>query len=142
MAALELHPSWAPGILSEWGSVKDGFSIAREAVAWDLPFIAGYVSFLSIACLAFARRGGWFERWGHRFGWLALLAGGLDVVENYGIWRMLDLAAGPRGPLGQWPAFVAAFAWPKSIIVLAAGAFLAAASWRAFRWETGARAQP
>src|SRR5262245_55799612 len=63
IAALELHPSEAPEILSTWSAAKV-LPLAREAVAWDFPFIAGYVSVLSIACLAFTRRGGWFLTWG------------------------------------------------------------------------------
>src|SRR5262245_50097589 len=72
MVQLEVCPWSAADALGRWSQAQ-ALSQAEEAVWWDYAFIAGYATALSVACLAFVRRGGWFERWGARFGWLALL---------------------------------------------------------------------
>jgi hypothetical protein len=135
--ALELRPDLAAQILDRWRDAKV-LHLAREGVAWDYAFIAGYTAWLSIACLAFARRWGWFRRWGVRLGWLALLVGGLDALENVGMLQML-LREQAGQPLGEWPSITAAFAWPKWILLVPYPLFLPAAVARAWRRELGAR---
>jgi len=135
--ALELRPDHAPRILRSWRDAKV-LHLAQEGVAWDYAFIAGYSAALSIACLAFARRWGWFRRWGVRLGWLALLVGGLDAVENVGMLQML-LREQAGQPLGGWPTFTAMFAWPKWVLLVPFALFLPAAAARAWRRELGAR---
>src|SRR4051812_33361712 len=96
LGTLEVCPSKAEETLQAWRQVEvkelraGGLDLAVEAVTWDYAFIAGYTVALCVACLAFVRRGGWFERWGARFGWLALLMGALDVLENVGLLQMIE----------------------------------------------------
>jgi hypothetical protein len=106
-------------------------------VVWDYFYIAGYVTALSIACLAFARRGGWFESWGGSCAWLALAVGALDAMENVGLLQMIGFARRGQG-LGAWPSFTAAFSWPKWAGVAVIVGFLAVALVSAVREETGA----
>ncbi|HVE85965.1 MAG TPA: hypothetical protein VND93_24080 [Myxococcales bacterium] len=137
IAELALLPGQAADVLRTWSEAKV-LPLAREAVVWDFAFIAGYAAALSIACLAFARRGGWFRQWGGRCAWLALLIGALDVVENVGQLQMI-LRTQTGQALERWPALTAAFAWPKWVLVLPVAAYLALAVVRGFRRETGAR---
>lgn len=134
---LELRPGRAQRILDTWQEAKV-LHLAREGVAWDFAFIAGYTASLSIACLAFARRWGWFRRWGVRLGWLALLVLALEVVENIGLLQMI-LRQQTGQPLGDWPVLTASFAWPKWILLLPFAGFLPMAAARAYRRELGAR---
>jgi len=138
--ALEVQPGRAQRILDTWKEAKV-LHLAREAVAWDFAFIAGYTAVLSIACLAFARRWGWFRRWGLRLGWLALLVGALDVLENIGLLQML-LREETGQPLGDWPVITAAFSWPKWLLLIPFVAFLPVAAGRAYRRELGGRPAP
>lgn len=133
---LEVCPWSAADALGRW-SKAEVLPQAEEAVWWDYAFIAGYTAALSIACLAFVRRGGWFERWGARFGWLALLAGVLDALEDVGLLQMISRAKMAAGA-GDWPWITAAFSWPKWAVLLAIVGFLAAAVVSAVREETGA----
>lgn len=137
IVALELQPRRAAEILEAWRAAG-ALPLAREAVAWDFAFIATYAAALSIACLAFVRRAGWFRRWGNRCAWLALLAGGLDVLENVGMMEMI-LRAGAGQALGGWPAYTTACAAPKFLCLAPVAAFLPLAVWRAVRRESGAR---
>lgn len=133
---LEVCPWSAADALGRWSSAQV-LTQVEEAMWWDYAFIAGYVTAFSIACLAFARRGGWYERWGARFGWLTLLAGILDALENVGMLQMIGRAK-MGVAAGDWPWITAAFAWPKWVVVIGITGFLAAALVSAVREETGA----
>ncbi|HYV49193.1 MAG TPA: hypothetical protein VFA20_30240 [Myxococcaceae bacterium] len=133
---LEADPWDAEAVLAAW-SKAGVLGQAEEAVAWDYGLIAGYVAALSIASLAFARRGGWYESWGGSCAWLSLAVGALDAVENVGLLQMVGFAKRGQG-LGSWPSFTAAFSWPKWAGCVVVVGFLVVALVSAAREETGA----
>jgi hypothetical protein len=133
---LQVDPWHAEEVVAAWA--KAGvLRQAEEAVAWDYALTAGYASMLSIACLAFARRGGWYESWGVTCAWLALLVAALDAMENVGLLQMIGFTKRGQG-LGSWPSFTAAFAWPKWAGAAVVVGFLLMAVASARREETAA----
>lgn len=136
MVKLEVDPWDAEAVLGAWAGAGV-LGQAEEAVVWDFGFIAGYTALLSIACLAFVRRGGWYESWGGTCAWLAIGVGALDVVENTGLLQMIGAAKRGQG-LGSWPSFTAASSWPKWAGVAVVVGFLVVALVSAAREETGA----
>jgi len=136
LGKLQVDPWDAEAVLAAW-THAGVLGQAEEAVAWDYGFIAGYTAALSIACLAFVRRGGWYESWGGTFAWLTLVVGALDAVENVGLLEMIGFAKRGQG-LGSWPSFTAAFSWPKWAAAAAVVGFVVVALVCAVREETGA----
>lgn len=83
-------------ILQVWGD--EGRRIARGNVRLDFLFLAGYPLFLSLACV-FGIRGGALDALFLTLSWAVLLAGPLDLLENFLTLRMLSGGPSDRSAL-------------------------------------------
>ena len=123
--AAEILGSWSP-------RAREAFAFVQGLDTLYLVLYAGWLS-LAVASLARRLRGAW-RRVGLALSWLILLAGGLDLVENWAL--DVELARGAS-------AFHARLAWacalPKFALVALAGAFLAIglAAWLRDRRRAG-----
>jgi hypothetical protein len=117
IGSLELAgcPTHAKTIVDAWD--RAGLlGVARASVGWDYPFLVAYSTTLAFACLiaaaALRRRGSPWDGVAQKLAWLQWVAGGLDVVENLALLRML--AAHTASP---WPQIAFACAAPKFILI-------------------------
>jgi len=104
----------AEEILISWGS--DGRIHAAFSLGLDFLFILVYITSIGLAC-AWAgeelRRRGWpLQRMGVALAWGVCLAGILDVIENFGLTKMLlETVSSP------WPQLSAACAAGKFLLI-------------------------
>ncbi len=118
---LAFTPSNAMAILKSWGDV--GRAAALESLILDVGFILlGYAPLLASACLLIESRiGQWLRPVVELLALGALIAGGLDLVENAALWGVISHPLDPPALL-TWTAGIAAAI--KFLLVLAAGAFV------------------
>jgi hypothetical protein len=110
----------AQAILDSWS--PEAREMAMLGMGLDYVYLLVYSVFLSLACIAVARRlSGWAPRAG-RLGlglsWLVLSAGLFDAIENFGLIRLLI-----DGPSDVWARVAYVCAIPKFIFVGAAGIY-------------------
>lgn len=123
----------ADAIVTAWrdaGVVAD----ARRALLWDLPLLIVYPLFFASACALFERLNcprGKTTFAGAACAWGATLAGGFDLMENGGLWLVL------QGGANRYVAAAAsAFAGAKFLLLLVAGVYIVA-SLGLWTWELG-----
>lgn len=123
IVALELAftPESAAAIMRSWGDA--GLIAARQSLLLDVPFILlGYAPLLACLCLLSAR--GPEDRWR---GWAeslaraALIAGGLDLLENVALWGVL---ARPLQPSALLTGIAGTAAAAKFVLVFTAIGFV------------------
>lgn len=113
----------AQKIIKAWSEPEDKLGFARRHLFWDsVFFIPVYSTLLALGCVMAARV---LHHEGTRaydmalfVAWLPWLAGLLDLIENYAIWKMLD---GFKGEGLPWLA--TAPATLKFIIIIATLAY-------------------
>jgi hypothetical protein len=135
IASLELAftPDNAAAILEGWGHA--GQVAAKRSLLLDVGFIVvGYAPLLACLCLLSARRpeDGW-RSWAERLAKGALLAGGLDLVENAALWGVIGR---PLAPSGLLTLTAGAAAATKFVLVFAAAGFVLACLGRALAGVT------
>ena len=108
----------ATAMLAEWG--EQGRVVAGINLGLDYLFLVVYPIALGLGCLRIARhcqrlggKGRWMASLAGPLAWGALLAGGLDAIENTALIQVLLGATDPVWPqLAQWMAL------PKFALVL------------------------
>lgn len=116
-------PDNAAAILRSWGEA--GPPAARKSLLLDVGFILlGYAPLLASLCLLSAGRpeDRW-RSWAERLAKGALLAGGLDLVENAALWGVIGRPHDPSGFLAATAGFAAA---TKFVLAFAAVGFVVA----------------
>lgn len=103
----------------------------HHALVVDVLLIVSYVVALFVAAGFLGRRGFRVRQWRRAalsIRWLAVVAGGLDLLENVGIWIGTDNAGSSSGWLDPLWAGVAAVAWAKFALLAVAVAYVVLAA--------------